>query len=64
MPASAMKLTRSAEELDFTEGAPVGTMRSFAIKEAALQMSSWQLKINDVSTQIDKVWMVVRYVMK
>jgi hypothetical protein len=64
LSASALKLTHDVDEFAFTDGPPVGTMKSFAIKDAGLQMSSWLLKINDVSTQIDKVWTVVRYILK
>jgi hypothetical protein len=64
LSASALKLTHDVDEFAFTDGPPVGTMKSFAIKDAGLQMSSWLLKINDVSTQIDKVWAVVRYILK
>jgi receptor-binding and translocation channel-forming TcA subunit of Tc toxin/ABC toxin-like protein/neuraminidase-like protein len=64
LSAAAIKLTHDVDEFTFTDGPPVGTMKSFAIKDASIQMSSWQLKINDVSTQIDTVWMVARYTLK
>jgi hypothetical protein len=64
LPASVLKLTRDVDELAFTDGPTVGTMKSFAIKDADLQMNGWRLRINDVSTQIDKLWMVARYVLK
>lgn len=40
---------------------PVGTMKSFVIKGEDIQMSSWQMKIQDVNTEIDKLWLLVRY---
>ncbi len=36
-------------------------MKSFVIKGEDIQMSSWQMKIQDVNTEIDKLWLLVRY---
>lgn len=37
---------------------------SFVIKDNNLPMNSWQLKIQDVKTEINRLWLLVRYVLK
>ena len=36
------------------------TLKSFVTKDVA-QMSDWQLKIEDVKTPVDQLWLVARY---
>ncbi|MEG3918511.1 neuraminidase-like domain-containing protein [Microcoleus sp. T3_A4] len=58
-------LMQDTEIIPFTDGSPVGeTMKSFVIKDNNLPMNSWQLKIQDVKTEIDRLWLLVRYVLK
>ncbi len=53
-------------EIPFTDGPPVGeTMKSFVIKDIDnLPIGNWQLKLQDLKTPIDKLWLLVRYVLK
>ncbi len=58
-------LMQDTEMIPFIDGSPVGeTMKAFVIKDNNLPMNSWQLKIQDVKTKIDKLWLLVRYVLK
>jgi hypothetical protein len=62
LAASTLVLTQGAEEITFTNGPPVGTtMKSFVTKDNSVAMDSWQLKIKDVKTVLDKLWLIVRY---
>jgi hypothetical protein len=36
------------------------TLKSFVTKDVA-QMSDWQLKIEDVKTPVEQLWLVARY---
>ena len=40
-----------------------GTMKSFVINDD-ISITSWQLKIQDVKTKLEKMWLLVRYVLK
>jgi len=53
-------------EIAFTDGLSIGEkMQSFVIKDQEnLPINSWQLKIQDVKTEIDRLWLIVRYVLK
>lgn len=57
-------LMQDTEMIPFTDGPPIGeTMKSFVIKNN-LPMNSWQLKIQDAKTKLDRIWLLVRYVLK
>jgi hypothetical protein len=48
----------------FAEGPPVGTMKSFTLKELNdFSVDTWQITIKDRDTPIEKLWMVTRYVL-
>jgi hypothetical protein len=64
LSASALVLTQATDEFNFTDGPPVGTMKSFVVKDISCPISHWQLKIQDVKTGIDKFWLLIRYVLK
>ncbi|MBV8883138.1 MAG: hypothetical protein JO235_03955 [Chroococcidiopsidaceae cyanobacterium CP_BM_RX_35] len=65
LQVSALVLAQNTDEYTFTDSVPVGTLKSFAINNIDnLPMSSWQLKIQDVTTEIDSLWLLVRYVLK
>jgi hypothetical protein len=65
---SAIKLMQSdATETDFGASQDVGpTMSSSVIHagDSAIPMDNWQVKIQDTKTPIDKLWLVVRYILK
>lgn len=61
-----IKLKQSDDtETDFSSLQDVGTMISSVIHagENAIPMDKWQVKIQDVKTEIDKLWLIVRYVL-
>ncbi|MEO0686494.1 MAG: hypothetical protein AAFY76_16015, partial [Cyanobacteria bacterium J06649_11] len=63
--ASKLMLKQATDEVAFTDGTPVGeTMKSFVIKDNNLPMNGWELKIKDRETEIDRLWLIVRYVLK
>ncbi|MCX5883592.1 MAG: hypothetical protein NTU74_17900, partial [Deltaproteobacteria bacterium] len=59
--ATQLTLTQAVDEFTFTDGPQVGTMKSFACTDNAIPMNDWQLKINGVETQIEKLWLTIRY---
>ncbi len=61
LSAPALVLTQATDEFTFTDGPAVGTMKSFVIKDMSCPMTSWQLKIQDVNIEIEKLWLLVRY---
>jgi hypothetical protein len=60
LSASTLML-KGADELTFTDGPPLETMKSYASKDNSLPMTNWQLKISDTKTEIEKLWLLVRY---
>ena len=62
-----IKLIQSdSTETDFSSPQDVGTMSSSAIhaEDNAIPMDNWQVKIQDLKTPIDKLWLLIRYVLK
>jgi hypothetical protein len=64
LPASALVPTQDSDELTFTDGPAVGTMKSFTIKDISIPITNWELKIKDTEMKIDSLWLVVRYLLK
>jgi len=64
IPVAAFTLKQNGDDFTFTAGPQMGTIKSFAAKDIRCQMGSWQLKIQDVNTEIEKLWLIVRYVLK
>ena len=64
LTASAIMLVQDQEEYSFTDGVEVGTLKSLVIKDTECPMTDWQLKISDASTKLDKLWLIVRYVLR
>ena len=64
LPASALVLTQATDEFTFTDGPPVGTRKSFVLKDVSCPMDTWQLKIRDTKTKLTTLWLMVRYVLK
>jgi hypothetical protein len=62
LSAANLKLVQSTDEFTFSDGPAAGTgMKSFVAKGVDCQLTSWQLKIADVKTAVDRLWLVVRY---
>ncbi|MCG6538321.1 MAG: hypothetical protein L7F78_27290, partial [Syntrophales bacterium LBB04] len=55
--------SQSANELTFIAPDAAGPMKSFVIHNN-LPMTTWQLKINDMTSVLDKLWIVIRYALK
>jgi Tc toxin complex TcA C-terminal TcB-binding domain len=64
LSSAALTLTQGTDDLTFTDGPAVGTMKSFVIKDISSPIDSWQLKIQDVKTKLEKMWLLIRYVLK
>ena len=63
LSAAALTLTQATDEFTFMDGPAVGTMKSFVIKDISSPIDNWQLKIQDVKTKLEKMWLLVRYVL-
>ena len=57
-------LMQGTEPLSFPpEGTPVGKdMKLLTVKDQNLPIGNWQLKVQDLKTPIDKLWLLIRYV--
>lgn len=64
LSASALVLWQDTEEFNFADAPAVGTIKSFSLKDIGRQSSDWQIKIKDTQLEIEKFWLLVRYVMK
>lgn len=64
LTASELVLKQNTEQLTFTDGVPIGSMKSFVIKDVNFPIFNWQISIQDIETELDKLWLLVRYVLK
>jgi hypothetical protein len=60
LTAASLALVQNGSEYTFADGQAAGTMNSFVAKDVGT-MSNWQLKIKDVTTPLDQLWLVARY---
>jgi len=63
LSASAITATQGGNDITFTDGQTIGTMKSFAAKDVNASMDSLQIKINETKTTIEKMWLLERYVL-
>ncbi|MDJ0713811.1 MAG: neuraminidase-like domain-containing protein [Prochloraceae cyanobacterium] len=63
LTASKLRLKHKTREETFND-TKIGSMKSFVIKEIDLPINDWEISIQDVKTEIDKLWLLVRYVLK
>lgn len=63
LSASSITATQGGNEIPFTDGQTIGSMKSFVAKDVGAAMDSLQIKIGDVKTAIDKMWLLERYVL-
>jgi hypothetical protein len=64
LSASTLMLTHGTDDLNFADSPSVGSMKSFVIKDIDnLAVDNWQLKIENMDVEIDKLWLVARYVL-
>jgi hypothetical protein len=48
----------------FTDGFVAGTpIKAFVINDTDIAMDTWQLKIQDVKTNMDQMWLIVKYML-
>ncbi len=64
LTASKFVLKHNSEEQTFTDGFSIGSMKSFVIKKDIKFINGWEISIQDVGTELDKLWLLVRYVLK
>ena len=64
LTASNLVLKQNTEELTFTDGVSVGSMNSFVAKDNNLPIANWELSIQDLDTELENLWLIVRYVLK
>ena len=62
--ASSVSLLQKKEEFTFSDSVAVGKMKAFAIKDVDCPLTEWTVKIADMETELDRMWMVVRYTLK
>jgi len=63
LSASSITVIQGGNDITFTDGPMVGTMKSFVAKDVGAAIDSLQLKIADTKTVIDKMWLLERYVL-
>ena len=64
LTASNLILKQNTEELTFTDGVSIESMKSFVIKDINFPIVNWEISIQDKETEFDKLWLIVRYVLK
>ena len=64
LDASSLALLQKTEEFTFSESVPVGNMKAFAVKDVGCPLTEWTIKIADMETELDRMWMIVRYTMR
>jgi hypothetical protein len=57
-------LLHDGDEYTFDKGDDVGENKSFIMRKQNIPMSDWQIKILDIQKVIEKVWLVVRYILE
>lgn len=62
--AANLFLLHDGGESNFTDGVKIGDNNSFVIREKEIPVSNWQIKILDTQKEINKIWLVVRYILK
>ena len=63
LSASSITATQGGDDITFTDGQTIGSMKSFVAKDVGAAMDSLAIKIGDVKTAIDKMWLLERYVL-
>ncbi|HLK60409.1 MAG TPA: hypothetical protein VKU00_27860 [Chthonomonadaceae bacterium] len=54
-------LARATDEFTLESGPDNGSMKTFSTNDQNIPMDNWTLKIQDATTDIDKLWLLVRY---
>ena len=63
LSASSITATQGGNDITFTDGQMIGSMKSFSAKDVGASMDRLQIKITDTKTVIDKMWLSERYIL-
>jgi hypothetical protein len=61
LAASDLVIKTSGDDISFGAGTGAGALQSFAAHEQTAGIEKWQLRINGITTPIDKLFLVLRY---
>ena len=62
--ASDITATQGGNDIAFTEGPSIGTTKTFNARDVNCSMDHLELTISDMTTGLDKMWIVERYTLK
>ena len=62
--AADLLLLHDGDDYNFTDGVKVGENKAFVVRDEEIPVSDWQIKILDTQKEVDKMWLVVRYILK
>jgi hypothetical protein len=60
LSSANLAIMQGNDEFSFADSQAAGNMKSFVTQDVG-PLSDWQLKIKDVTTQLDQLWLVARY---
>lgn len=63
LPLASIAATQGGIDIPFSTGQTVGTMKTLVAREINAAMDGLQIKIQDTTTEIDKMWLLERYVL-
>jgi len=63
LSVAAFTATQGGNDITFTDGPAVGSMKSFVAKDVGSAMDELEIHIADTKTAIDKMWLLERYVL-
>lgn len=63
LSAAAFTATQGGNDITFTEGPFIGSMKSFVAKDVGSAMDDLEIHIADTKAAIDKMWLLERYVL-
>jgi len=64
LAVSVLGLSQDTEEVSFFGPIEVGKLKAFSAKDIGRPVTDWQIKIKDTKAGIEKIWLIVRYVLK
>jgi hypothetical protein len=63
LSSSVLKIAAASGDMSFTDGVAIGGLKSYVSHDGG-QISGWQLQVSDLTTPLDKFWMIVRYTLQ
>ena len=64
LPPAGVSLEQGGNPFPLGSSVKVGTLNAFAGKEIDCPLTGWTIKVQNVTTAIDRMWVVVRYALK